>query len=276
MLKTLGIIVEVVYCAAINAPQDPALHLGVRATGLHPARQRLPMAIRRQPLRDTFCRRAGRGSPPPRRPRNISHSSAQTARIARAAAVRELAEPVDESRAPPAGTAARSDAEGSRGRGLPEHRGAGGGRGGPAAGWRRRNRGTPAVSSSRCSRSRRSGTRSAMRRLDRALRVDQRVGAEPLDRRRSRDGRVSATLSPGRPRSRATAVSDPMNHVLGGYSRYTRRGCCARWTSRRPRPSPLLGAVDVLRSDGTARPTGFLRPNSRWSRLFERQFSPTT
>ena len=52
----------------------------------------------------------------------------------------------------------------------------------------------------------------------------------------------------------------------------TRRACCARWTSRRrPAAEPLLEAVDVLRSDGTARPTGFLRPNSRWSRLLRTQ-----
>ena len=38
-----------------------------------------------------------------------------------------------------------------------------------------------------------------------------------------------------------------------------------------PAAEPLLDAVDVLRSDGTARPTGFLRPNSRWSRLLRTQ-----
>ena len=38
-----------------------------------------------------------------------------------------------------------------------------------------------------------------------------------------------------------------------------------------PAAEPLLDAVDVLRSDGTARPTGFLRPNSRWSRLLHTQ-----
>ena len=36
-------------------------------------------------------------------------------------------------------------------------------------------------------------------------------------------------------------------------------------------PSPLLDAVGVLRSDGTARPTGFLRPNSKWRRLLRTQ-----
>ena len=36
-------------------------------------------------------------------------------------------------------------------------------------------------------------------------------------------------------------------------------------------PEPLLEAVGVLRSDGTVRPTGFLRPNSKWSRLLRTQ-----
>ena len=34
---------------------------------------------------------------------------------------------------------------------------------------------------------------------------------------------------------------------------------------------PLLEAVDVLRNAATARPTGFLRPNSKWSRLLRTQ-----
>ena len=38
-----------------------------------------------------------------------------------------------------------------------------------------------------------------------------------------------------------------------------------------PAAEPLLEAVGVLRSDGTARPTGFLRPNSKWSRLLRTQ-----
>ena len=38
-----------------------------------------------------------------------------------------------------------------------------------------------------------------------------------------------------------------------------------------PVAKPLLEAVDVLRSDATARPTGFLRPNSKWSRLLRTQ-----
>ena len=46
-------------------------------------------------------------------------------------------------------------------------------------------------------------------------------------------------------------------------------------SAKRPRfastAEPLLHAVDVLRSDGTARPTGFLRPNSKWSRLLRTQ-----
>ena len=38
-----------------------------------------------------------------------------------------------------------------------------------------------------------------------------------------------------------------------------------------PAAEPLLEAVGALRSDGTARPTGFLRPNSKWSRLLRTQ-----
>ena len=38
-----------------------------------------------------------------------------------------------------------------------------------------------------------------------------------------------------------------------------------------PVAEPLLDALDILRSHGTARPTGFLRPNSRWSRLLRTQ-----
>ena len=38
-----------------------------------------------------------------------------------------------------------------------------------------------------------------------------------------------------------------------------------------PAAEPLLEAVGVLLSNGTARPTGFLRPNSRWSRLLRIQ-----
>ena len=72
----------------------------------------------------------------------------------------------------------------------------------------------------------------------------------------------------------STAVSDPMNHVLGGYSRfrrYTPRMLRTLDIEASPAAEPLLDAVDVLRSDGTARPTGFLRPNSRWSRLLRTQ-----
>ena len=36
-------------------------------------------------------------------------------------------------------------------------------------------------------------------------------------------------------------------------------------------PAAEPEAIGVLRSDGTARPTGFLRPNSRWSRLLRTQ-----
>ena len=72
----------------------------------------------------------------------------------------------------------------------------------------------------------------------------------------------------------STAVSDPLNHVLGGYSRfrrYTPRMLRTLDIEASPAAGPLLEAVGVLRSDGTARPTGFLRPNSRWSRLLRTQ-----
>ena len=41
-----------------------------------------------------------------------------------------------------------------------------------------------------------------------------------------------------------------------------------------PVAQPLLEAVDVLRGDGTARPAGFLRPNSKWSRRLRAQADP--
>ena len=72
-----------------------------------------------------------------------------------------------------------------------------------------------------------------------------------------------------------TGVSDPLNHVLGGYSRfrrYTPRMLRTLNIEASPVAKPLLEAVDVLRSDATARPTGFLRPNSKWSRLLRTQF----
>ena len=72
-----------------------------------------------------------------------------------------------------------------------------------------------------------------------------------------------------------TVVSDPLNHVLGGYSRfrrYTPRMLRTLDIETSPAAEPLLEAVGVLRSDGTARPTGFLRPNSKWSRLLRTQF----
>ena len=72
----------------------------------------------------------------------------------------------------------------------------------------------------------------------------------------------------------STAVSDPLNHVLGGYSRfrrYTPRMLRTLDIEASPAAEPLLEAVGVLRSNGTARPTGFLRPNSRWSRLLRTQ-----
>ncbi len=61
---------------------------------------------------------------------------------------------------------------------------------------------------------------------------------------------------------------------LGGYSRfrrYTPRMLRTLDIEASPAAEPLLEAVGVLRSDGTARPTGFLRPNSRWSRLLRTQ-----
>jgi hypothetical protein len=72
----------------------------------------------------------------------------------------------------------------------------------------------------------------------------------------------------------STAASDPLNHVLGGYSRfrrYTPRMLRTLDIEASPAAEPLLDAVDVLRSDGTARPTSFLRPNSKWSRLLRTQ-----
>ena len=66
-----------------------------------------------------------------------------------------------------------------------------------------------------------------------------------------------------------TVVSDPLNHVLVGYSRfrrYTPRMLHTLDIEASPVAMPLLEAVDVLRNDATARPTGFLRPNSKWSR----------
>ena len=74
-----------------------------------------------------------------------------------------------------------------------------------------------------------------------------------------------------------TAASDPLDHVLGGYSRfrrYTPRLLRRLDIEASPVAQPLLEAVDVLRSDGTARPTGFLRPNSKWSRRLRAQADP--
>ena len=72
----------------------------------------------------------------------------------------------------------------------------------------------------------------------------------------------------------STAASDPLNHVLGGYSRfrrYTPRMLRTLDIEASPAAEPLLEAVGVLRSDGPARPSGFLRPNSKWSRLLRTQ-----
>ena len=69
-------------------------------------------------------------------------------------------------------------------------------------------------------------------------------------------------------------MSDPLNHVLGDYNRfrrYTPRMLRTLDIEASPAAEPLLEAVAVLRSDGTARPTGFLRPNSKWSRLLRTQ-----
>ena len=71
-----------------------------------------------------------------------------------------------------------------------------------------------------------------------------------------------------------TVASDPLNHVLGGYSRfrrYTPRMLRTLDIEASPVAKPLLEAVDVLRSNATARPTVFLRPNSKWSRLLRSQ-----
>ena len=53
--------------------------------------------------------------------------------------------------------------------------------------------------------------------------------------------------------------------------RYTPRMLRTLDIEASPAAEPLLEAVGILRSDGTARPTGFLRPNSRWSRLLRTQ-----
>ena len=74
-----------------------------------------------------------------------------------------------------------------------------------------------------------------------------------------------------------TADSDPLDHVLGGYSRFRR---LARRLLRMldieasPVAQPLLEAVDVLRRAGTARSTGFLRLNSKWRRRLRAQADP--
>ena len=72
----------------------------------------------------------------------------------------------------------------------------------------------------------------------------------------------------------ATVASDPLNHVLAGYSRfrrYTPRMLRTLDIEASPMARPLLEAVDVLRNAAKARPTGFLRPNSKWSRLLRTQ-----
>ena len=67
---------------------------------------------------------------------------------------------------------------------------------------------------------------------------------------------------------------DPLNHVLAGYSRfrrYTPRMLRTLDIEASPVAKPLLEAVDVLRNAAKTRPTGFLRPNSKWSRLLRTQ-----
>ena len=71
-----------------------------------------------------------------------------------------------------------------------------------------------------------------------------------------------------------TVASDPLNHVLVGYSRfrrYTPRMLRTLDIEASPVARPLLEAVDILRNDTTERPTGFLRPNSKWRRLLRTQ-----
>ena len=58
----------------------------------------------------------------------------------------------------------------------------------------------------------------------------------------------------------STAGSDPLDHLLGAtarFRRYTPRMLRTLDIEASPAAEPLLEAVDVLRSDGTARPTGF-------------------
>ena len=63
-----------------------------------------------------------------------------------------------------------------------------------------------------------------------------------------------------------------MNHVLGATAvSAATRMLRTLDIEASPAAEPLLEAVGFLRSDGTARPIGFLRPNSRWSRLLRTQ-----
>ena len=62
--------------------------------------------------------------------------------------------------------------------------------------------------------------------------------------------------------------------MLAGYSRfrrYTPRMLRTLDIEASPVAKPLLEAVDVLRNAAKARPTDFLRPNSKWSRLLRTQ-----
>ena len=80
--------------------------------------------------------------------------------------------------------------------------------------------------------------------------------------------------SPGRPRSRTRPRRTRLDHVLGATARFR------RYTPRMPDieawpvAQTLLEAIDVLRSDGTARPPDFPRPNSKWSRRLRTQADP--
>ena len=59
--------------------------------------------------------------------------------------------------------------------------------------------------------------------------------------------------------------------MLAGYSRFRRYTPRMLDLEASPVAKPLLEAVDVLRNAAKARPTGFLRPNSKWSRLLRTQ-----
>ena len=72
----------------------------------------------------------------------------------------------------------------------------------------------------------------------------------------------------------AVIANRPGWEGLGDLVAYTPRMLRMFDIEASPVAQPLLEAVDVLRSDGTARPTGFLRPNSKWSRRLRAQVDP--